>query len=470
MDTEKYLTGSPFEVYKNLKIYEEKDYDDINIIVLTNKKDEENGLYKTASRIKEECEKRKIDCYIVFVEEAYITKDEKEVRIFNLDDKKGFKLDSDKTVAIIRGSVTRFKSSLNLISQLEKNNIFCVNTRECIEMCSDKYRTILKLSDSGINCPKTTLIRGQNGLEFALDYIGGKFPVILKTLTGSKGIGVFYAESLKSLKSVVQVIWKINEYEELLIQQYIPTEYDVRVHVLGEEVIASMKRYVIKDDFRSNFSLGGKVDNIKLSNEVKDICVRASKSIGGIWSGVDFIYDKKNEPYIIEINSSPGTSGIEKATKLNIVSMIIDFVSNKYNWVKVSKECGFREIIDVDGIGKIEAKFDTGNGSLCVLHSDKYEIDEKKKIVYWEHTGKKFKHEYKKIKEVSVGGLRDYKEDRPVVELDVEFDGVIYKKVDFTLDDRDGRTPVLINRRFMRKANITINPSKVFLLTKKEEK
>jgi hypothetical protein len=135
----------------------------------------------------------------------------------------------------------------------------------------------------------------------------------------------------------------------------------------------------------------------------------------------------------------------------------------------VAKECGYIDTVEIDGIGEFKAKFDTGNGSLCVLHADKYDIDEKNNMVTWSNNGKSYKYSYKTIKEVHVGGLRNHTENRPVIELDITFDGVIHKAVDVTLDNRADRTPVLINRRFIRKGNLTINPAKKYILSKELE-
>jgi len=465
------------DTYSRLKYNKKKGINEgvsnnVNVIVLTNRRDEasDNKLFRTAKRIEEICSSKKIKCYTVFAENAHIIRNDDETRtIHNAGDNKGFEIDSDKTVAIIRGSVSRYMSTLDLVSQIEKANICCINSRNTIETCSDKYRTVLRLADSAIPSPKTSLVQDIETLEYSFDVVGSNFPVIVKTLTGSKGVGVFYAESWKSLKSVLQAIWKINEDEELLLQQYIESEYDLRVHILGNEVVASMKRHVLKNDFRSNFSLGSKVESIKISKELADIAIRSAKIVGAQWAGVDIMLDKKGNPYIIEINSSPGTEGIEKATKKNIVEMVIDYAIDKDNWVKTAFECGFRETVEIVGVGERVAKFDTGNASLCVMHSNEYTIDEKKKIVKWTNNGKTYTNDYKTIKDVHVGGLRDYTEERPVIELDVIFDGVVYKEIDFALDDRTGRSEILLNRKFMRKSCVMVNPSKVFVVTTKPE-
>lgn len=465
------MATSIFELYhrKKSSLFESKK-SDINIIILTNERedsnDEDKKLFQTAKRFQEECGKLKIDNYVVFVENARIVRDENnKITIHNVDDKKGFEITQGKTVAIIRGSVVSKKSTLNLITQLEKANIFCINSRDCLEQCSDKYRTVLRLADAGLPTPKTLLIQSMESVPYALEQLEHNFPLIVKTLTGSKGVGVFFVESEKALTSILQVIWKISEDEEMIIQEYIEADHDIRVHVLGDEVMAVMKRHVLDGDFRSNYSQGAKIEEIKISDELKDLCIEASKAVGGIWTGVDLILNNKGEPFIIEINSSPGTEGIEKATGDDIVKQVAKYSIDKSNWILVAQECGYRETIHFEGIGELIAKFDTGNSVLPVVHSDKYTIKGKK--VTWTHGKKKFTNKVQGIKEVHVGGLRDYTEERPIILLDITFRGVLYKDIEFVLDDRSNRIPVLLNRGLMRKLNVMVNPSKTFILTVK---
>jgi RimK family alpha-L-glutamate ligase len=441
-----------------------------DIIVLTNRKEEnnDNKLFRTAERMKEVCDQRKIKCYIVFVEDAHILRHEDgNHTIHNSDDKDGFPVLYGQTAAIIRGSIARLRSTMDLISQLEKVGIFCINFRETMEVCSDKYRTILRMAETALPAPKTALLQGENTIDFAFETVGGEFPVIVKMLSGSKGVGVFFAESWKSLRGFLQMIWKINEEEELLIQQYIDTDHDFRVHVLGDEVIAAMKRYVIPGDFRANFSLGGKVEEATLTEDEMEMCVMASKAVRATWSGVDFLKDKDDNPYILEINSSPGTEGIEKATNEDVVNMVVDYALDRDNWSLKARECGWIETLEINDIGIFKGKFDTGNGSLCVLHAENFDISDD--MVKWKIGDSVHKKPYKTIKKVRVGGLRDYIEERPVVELDITFDGVVYRSIDFTLDNRSGRTPILINRRFMRKANLMVNPREKYLITTEPE-
>ena len=461
----------PADQFKKIKLMNEdghKDFD-LNILVLTTEAETDGeGLFQTAKRVNKECKRKGVPSYVLFSDKAKLELNEDgSYTAYNLGDPHGFPVYSDRTVAINRGSVMAKFNSRNIISQLERGNIFCMNNRETIETCSDKYRTILNLADAGVDCPKTVLIQGEEGIDDAVEILGGDFPYIAKTLQGSKGVGVIFVESMAALRSMLQLIWKVDEDAEMILQEYIETDFDVRVHVLGNEVIAAMKRFVVKDDFRSNYSQGGKIESYEPSDAEKEACIKASKAVGASWGGVDYIL-KDDKPLVIEVNSSPGTEGIEKATKTNIVGQVIDWAGDKLNWEKVAKEIGYKEMVKVNGIDLV-AKFDTGNGFLCVMHADKYTFDKKKKMVKWTSHGKEFENTYKDIEEVEVGGAKKYFEKRPEIVLDMFFDGVLYKDVGFTLDDRSKRTPILINRGFMKRSNVSVNPAKQFVITVKEE-
>ena len=123
-----------------------------------------------------------------------------------------------------------------------------VNSRETVELSSDKYRTYIKLQDFGLTQPKTALVPNVDEWGKAFEDLDTKYPVIMKTLEGAKGIGVLFVESERSLESLIQLLYNQNEDIDLLLQEYIKTDGDVRVIVLGGKIIASMKREVIKGD------------------------------------------------------------------------------------------------------------------------------------------------------------------------------------------------------------------------------
>ena len=419
-------------------------------------------LFHTAQRVTDEAKKSGHDVYVVKVEGAIILYDD-GYKIYNSDDKDGFAINRD-TVAIVRGSVRLKKSYLDLLSKLEKIGVCMVNSRETVEISSDKYRTYIKLQDFGLTQPKTVLIPNDDTWKQALETLDNKFPIIMKTLEGSKGVGVLFIESERQIESLVQLLYSQNKDVDLLIQEYIKTDGDIRVIVLGGKVIASMKRDVVEGDFRSNVSQGAKVEEYKLTELEVEQCLLAAKAINGSWAAVDFIASEKPKtepPYILEVNHSPGTEGIEKATKKNIVKQVIDFYSNPDNRYSVPTQCGWEEIVEIKPFGDLIAKFDTGNARYPVIHAENIEVKGKKIT---------FTHGEKTITTKLVG---DYvsitgggKDERYLVDLEFKFAGSSYGKITFGLDNRDEfNTDVLLNRKTMRMLNVMVNPQRKFVVT-----
>ena len=442
-------------------ITEAKD-EDYRIVVLSVEHGD-NAI--TAKRIKEEADKLKLPHYITSIDGTHISYDDGTYTIHELDDDTGFEISSYDTVAFIRGTPTK-DSSLNLVSELEKIGICVVNSRETISTTADKYRTYIKLKDYGLTQPKTVLVPNEDSLEIAVNDLDTKFPIIMKTLRGSKGIGVLFIESEIALSSIVQLMYKTDSNTDLLIQEYIKTDFDVRAIVLDGQVIATMQREVVEGDFRSNFSQGSKVKSYKLTELEIEQVLLAAKALGGILSAVDFIASKnpqKNPPYILEVNSSPGTEGIEEANKKNIVKGILEHFKNPDIRYKVPTQCGYEEIVNVKPFGEMVAKFDTGNPVLSVLHAEDIEIKGKK--ITFSFNGKSITTNLVKTYTVDTGAGED---ERPVVNLDMEFAGTLYKDVMFGLNDRtEMGTAVLLNRFTMNRFNVMVNPQRKYVITTK---
>ena len=385
---------------------------------------EEAKTFHTADRLQEECDKLGYPHYLFKLTGGYTTYENGIRKFHNKDDKKGFEVGA-MTVAVVRkGSITRKDSWMDFVSILERANATLVNPRTTINICADKYRTALRLADYGLTQPKTKLI---NDPEKSIDQVKDadiKFPLIMKTLRGSKDACVLFLDSERGLDSIVQLIHKQDEDADLLVQEYIKTDYDVRVHILGGKFLAAMKRPVIEGDFRSNVSQGSKPQNIKLTELEIEECLKASKAVGGYWTAVDFIPSKdrvKEPPFMLEVNSSPGTEGIEDATGMNIAKDVIKHFAKEENRYSVPTECGFKEILTIKPFGELISKFDTGNSGMPVIHSDKYKINGNK--ITWSLLGKTITSDIVRKEDIKVGGLRDYEETRYVIKLDVEFAG-----------------------------------------------
>ena len=451
---------------ENFKSFIAEAKEDKYRILVVSAEPEKQKLFHTAQRITDEGEKLGHEVYVVKVEGAIIAFNDGVYTIHNVDDDKGFEINSENTVAIVRGSVRLKKSYLDLLSQLEKIGVCMVNSRETVEFSADKYRTYVRLQDYGLIQPKTVLVPNEESWKNALEKLDSKFPIIMKTLEGSKGVGVLFVESERSLESLIQLLHSQNKDIDLLIQEYIKTDKDVRVIVLGGIVIGAMAREVVEGDFRSNVSQGAKVKEYPLTELEVEQSLLAAKAIDGSWTAVDFIPSKKPKtepPYILEVNHSPGTEGIEEATGDNIVKKVINFYSNPDNRYAVPTQCGWEEIVTVKPFGDLIAKFDTGNARYSVLHAENIEINGKKIT---------FTHGDKTITTKLVG---DYisitgggKDKRSLVDLDFEFAGTSYGKITFGLDNReDFNTDVLLNRKTMRKLNVMVNPQRKYIVTTK---
>ena len=429
---------------------------------------ENHEYFHTAKRLKDEAESMNIPAYVLFAEKGSIQLESRNpttYKIYNEGDEKGFEIEPRNTVAIIRGSVNLADSKLDLVSQLEKAGVCCVNPRQAMEICSDKYWTGLRLADVGLTTPKTALIQNEDTIPKALEIVGEKYPLILKTLRGSKGVGVLFIESRRSLDSTCQLLWKINPDTELLLQSYIKADFDVRVHVLGDIILATMRRDVAEGDFRSNYSQGAKVKSYKLSEDEKIMCLKAAKAVGGTWTGVDFIKDKKDKVYILEVNNSPGTEGVEKATKDNITKNILEYFKDKNVWTRTPTPCGYYETVDIKPFGTLVAKFDTGNVLKSVIHAEDVKIKDDKVTFTCNDKTLTAKLEGKYTSMTGAGP-----EERHFIKLDVTFLGHTYKDVDFGLDDRSHfGTNVLLNRGIMDSFNVIVSPSKKYLMTTYKE-
>ena len=445
-------------------ISEAPDNGKYKLLVITDEP-EKAKTFHTADRLREEAEKLGWKYYLYKLTGGYTTSPEGALRLHNKDDDKGFEVSGLDTIAIIRGSVTRKDSWMDIVSLLEKHSICVVNSRETISVCADKYRTSLRLADYGVKQPVTHLINDPDNSEQAFENLNTQYPVILKTLRGSKGVGVLFVESSRALDSIVQLIHKQDEDADLLLQEYIKTDYDARVLVLGGKVLSTMKRPVIEGDFRSNVSQGAKVKSYKLSEDEKIMCLKAAKAVGGTWTGVDFIKDKKDKVYILEINSSPGTEGVEKATKDNITKNILEYFKDKNVWTRTPTPCGYYETVDIKPFGTLVAKFDTGNVLKSVIHAEDVKIKDDKVTFTCNDKTLTAKLEGKYTSMTGAGP-----EERYFIKLDVTFLGHTYKDVDFGLDDRSHfGTNVLLNRGLMNSFNVIVSPSKKYLMTTYKE-
>ena len=248
---------------------------------------------------------------------------------------KPFICDPKDTLIMSRSSINYNLSWKDMFRVFADKNYCIINPLSCSEICNDKWLTYLELKKRNINQPKSELVVHENDAPEALKRMGAKYPIVLKTITGTHGIGVILVESENQLAPITQVLYKLDEEIDIVLQEYIKSEYDVRVILANLEPISQMKRFQ-GEDFRSNISQVGVVGApIKLTQIEYEECIKAAKAVDGLLVGVDFIPSKNREkdpPYIIEVNSSPGFLGIEEATKQPVTKMVLDKFKNRENW------------------------------------------------------------------------------------------------------------------------------------------
>ncbi|OGH77703.1 MAG: hypothetical protein A3G08_01040 [Candidatus Magasanikbacteria bacterium RIFCSPLOWO2_12_FULL_47_9b] len=217
-----------------------------------------------------------------------------------------------------------------LVRQFELAGIPVVNRYQPIVRASNKILTLQTLHQKGIPMPKTFVVRSAEYIEDVMKDIGS-YPVILKTASGSSGIGVSIIESKRGLQSIIQLLSEQENAAPIIIQEYVKESRgkDIRVFIVGGAIIAAMERVATqKGEFRSNFSLGGKVKIASLSEKEKSISLRAAEACGLDFAGVD-VMRTKTGPKIIEVNSNPGLEGITQATGVDVAGAIIAYAVKK---------------------------------------------------------------------------------------------------------------------------------------------
>ncbi len=329
-------------------ITEEKDEPHRVLILMHDAPDDPN---KSGDAIIKQAIKMGIDSYQLEVDSGYFTTNEngnlvahnytnEKLRDENGEyskptikhDKKGWEIRPEDTICILRIAMGR---GVRLSEQLRLHGVKTINSRFTHMICDDKWLNYIAMKNVGLQQPKTAILTHEDNIDIPIKEIGGKYPMILKTAQGTQGVGVIFIDSKQTLLATMQLINKIDEDIAMLIQEYIKAPYDVRAMVLNNEVVAQLKRPVIKGDFRSNISQGNEPQKIELTELEKSETLKAVKAVKGIWVGVDFIPSKDREkipPYFIEVNSSPGTGHIDELNDTDIYKEILDTFKNRDNW------------------------------------------------------------------------------------------------------------------------------------------
>ena len=274
-------------------------------------------LYST-KRLKEAAEERGHDVSIVDYARCYmnITSHRPSV-IFQ-----GDSLDFDAVIPRIGASYTFYGTAV--VRQFEMMGVFPSNESQAITRSRDKLRSLQLLAREGIGLPVTGFAHSTKDIDGLINTVGGA-PLVIKLLEGTQGIGVVLAETKKAAESVIEAFRGLNA--NILVQEFIKEAggTDIRCLVVGGRVVASMMRKAQPGEFRSNLHRGGTSELIRITPEERSTAVRAAKTMGLNVAGVD-ILRSNHGPLVMEVNSTPGLEGIEKATEIDVAGMIIEFL------------------------------------------------------------------------------------------------------------------------------------------------
>lgn len=267
--------------------------------------------------------------------------------------------DYDAIIPRIGNSITYYGTAV--VRQFEQMDVYTPNTANGIANSRDKLRANQILSRHGIAMPATAFVRNQADVIPAIERVGGA-PVVIKLLEGTQGIGVILAPEIKVAEAIVETLQSARQ--NVLIQRFIKESKgrDIRALVVGDRVVAAMRRSAKGDEFRSNVHRGGSVEGVELDEEYERTAVRAAQIMGLKVAGVDML-ESDEGPLVMEVNSSPGLEGIETATKLDVAGAIVDYIANQVAFpqidvrerLSVSTGYGVAELVvhgDAELVGK----------------------------------------------------------------------------------------------------------------------
>ena len=228
----------------------------------------------------------------------------------------------DAIIPRIGASITSYGAAV--VRQFEMMGVWSMNESVAIVRSRDKLRSLQILSKHGIGLPVTAFAHDTRRAEELIDMVGGA-PVVIKLLEGTQGLGVVLGETRDSAKSVIQAFRGAKV--DILVQEFIKEAEgaDIRCFVIDGKVVAAMKRQGPEGEFRSNIHRGGTAARIRITPEERSTAVRAAKHLGLNVCGVDMLRSNHG-PVVMEVNSSPGFEGIEKATNIDIAGKIIEFI------------------------------------------------------------------------------------------------------------------------------------------------
>ncbi len=275
-------------------------------------------------RIIEAAKERKHEIEFANVGGCYIKVAPNACEIFADEGKKLEKIDC--VIPRLKPSMTFYGTSI--VRQFEVMGIKCLNGSQEITKSRDKLHTLQILSQHNIGAPVTSFANSSYDTKDLIKLVGGT-PLVVKLLEGTKGVGVVLAETNKAAESVINAFRSLKA--DVLVQHYVKESKgcDLRCFVIGNEVVASMERIAQEGEFRANIHLGATARAVEITDEERNLAIKAAQIIGLEVAGVDMVRSNSG-PKLLEINSSPGLEGIEKATGIDIAGKMIEHLE-KFN-------------------------------------------------------------------------------------------------------------------------------------------
>ncbi len=232
----------------------------------------------------------------------------------------------DAVIPRIGASITQY--GLAVVRQFEQMNVFTLNSSNAIAASRDKLHSLQLLSRDSIPLPRTVFVRRRRDTLKAIETVGGA-PVVIKLLAGTQGMGVVLAPELNTAQALIELLQAAKQ--NILVQKFVEEArgQDIRAFVIGNRVIAAMKRKSSNPiEFRANVHRGAQVEKIKLGAEFNKMAIRAAEILGLSVAGVDLL-EGKDGPLIVEVNSSPGLEAIEKASGIDIAETMVQHIESK---------------------------------------------------------------------------------------------------------------------------------------------
>ncbi len=282
--------------------------------------------------------------------------------------------DLDAVLPRIGASITYFGTAV--VRQFEQMDVFSANSSTGITNSRDKLRSLQILSRHKIGIPLTNFTRDKKTVLSAIERVGGA-PVVIKLIEGTQGIGVLLANTLQTAEGIIELLQ--SQKQNVLVQKFVAESKgkDIRAIVVGDQVVAAMRRVAQGQEFRSNVHRGGRTEAVELDETYTQAAVRAAQILGLRVAGVDML-EGKDGPQIMEVNSSPGLEGIETCTQLDVAGAIIDYMAAQADFpeidlrqkLTVSRGYGVAEIHVPHGSvyeGKSIEESKIGDGELNIL-------------------------------------------------------------------------------------------------------